>query len=138
LAPFKSCRVRIAAIITSSKRLDTLSKQSSTVILAMVNSRPRSAITQGKSPGFERFFPRPADVCFNNGQRIRGLALGTNNQFIFGAIGTSQRKTLGYRKPQPIQSFKTFNRFAQFKPFTGLTRERNLHVSGILEGSKIT
>jgi hypothetical protein len=36
LAPFKSCLVRVAAINTSSKRLETLSKQSSTVILAIV------------------------------------------------------------------------------------------------------
>ncbi len=34
-APFKSCRVRIAAMITRSKRLGTFFKQSSMVILAI-------------------------------------------------------------------------------------------------------
>ena len=35
LAPFASCRARFEASITSSKRLETLPKQSSTVILAI-------------------------------------------------------------------------------------------------------
>jgi hypothetical protein len=38
LAPFKSCFARIDASITSEKRLETLFKQSSTVILAMLHS----------------------------------------------------------------------------------------------------
>jgi hypothetical protein len=38
LAPFRSCFARIDASCTSSKRLATLSKQSSTVILAMVST----------------------------------------------------------------------------------------------------
>lgn len=49
LAPFKSCLARMEASFTSSKRLETLSKQSSTVILAITkHSRPRHRITQGQ------------------------------------------------------------------------------------------
>ena len=47
LAPFKSCRARSEAIITSSKRLETLSKQSSTVILAIA-STVGSAVAEHK------------------------------------------------------------------------------------------
>lgn len=36
--PFNSCRARCEASMTSSKRLETLSKQSSTVILAIANT----------------------------------------------------------------------------------------------------
>jgi hypothetical protein len=49
LAPFASCRARFEASITSSKRLETLPKQSSTVILAMNDSRPPHLAMQGKS-----------------------------------------------------------------------------------------
>lgn len=38
LAPFASCRARFEASITSSKRLETLPKQSSTVILAIAST----------------------------------------------------------------------------------------------------
>ena len=51
LAPFRSCFARIDAIITSSKRLETLTKLSSTVILAIGNQRK---LRDGKSQGLQQ------------------------------------------------------------------------------------
>ena len=53
LAPFKSCRARFTATITSSKRLELSRKQSSTVIRAIRNDIPSGHSTQETSCSWE-------------------------------------------------------------------------------------
>src|SRR5262245_16769121 len=53
LAPFKSCRARFTASITSSKRLELSCKQSSTVIRAIRNDIPSGHSTQETSCSWE-------------------------------------------------------------------------------------
>src|SRR5215813_7891927 len=63
LAPFKSCRARFTAIITSSKRLELSSKQSSTVIRAIRNDIPRGHSTQETSCSLESALKDPGGRC---------------------------------------------------------------------------
>jgi hypothetical protein len=81
LAPLMSCFARMEASMTSSKRLETLPKQSSTVILAMNDSRPPHAATQGKS----RRLTRADATSSHNRQRSRGVAPQERPELFFFA-----------------------------------------------------
>lgn len=79
LAPFRSCFARTDATCTRSKRLETLSKQSSTVILAMRDSRLRRATRQGQFCGASD----AGATCADNRQCSRGVERREQGRFIF-------------------------------------------------------
>jgi len=96
LDPLRSCRARFAARATSSKRLETLSRQSSTVILAIAHTRPRR-----RRNTIEIFFILPSEQE-GSGQRLGRAPLVvdiTRNYYRAGAMPeglASWKKALCY------------------------------------------
>jgi hypothetical protein len=87
LAPFKSCFARIDASLTSSKRLETLPKQSSTVILAIpVTMGLGVAEHKGRFPADLQFapaYPPRVSIIISDPMELVETAGRTNNSLIF-------------------------------------------------------
>src|SRR6266536_1946038 len=74
LAPFKSCFARIDASNTRSKRLETLSKQSSTVILAMANTVGLGIVEHKNNFCSFAVLTAASAASLNNRQRSQGVS----------------------------------------------------------------
>jgi len=105
LAPFKSCFARTDASVTSSKRLETLSKQSSTVILAMVITLGRKMVEHKDRFCCFAVLTALSATSLHNRQRSHGVTRNAppDRWFIYFRLGQPHRR-IG---PPGVKSYRS-------------------------------